>query len=234
MKKVFVSILAIALTCSAFAAETAKAKIQLTSSNPTYGKNSVELKENSDRNATYESGYDAESMMSQANPHSVLVYGLVGTTPCASVATDNLDGVVLGFKTNLYDTDYKLVFSGVSGRALKILDRVTNELIDVTEGSEYAFSVEAAQVGRVAVDDRFVIGGTPVVSFCFNYNVLEVFGHAGESLVVKQGDTEIANVPALGGAYTLDLNAYTGRLVVTLNGTDYQIDANPAVEKVNP
>ena len=232
MKKIFVSILAIAFTCSAFAAETAKVKIQLTSSNATYGKNSVELKENSDRNATYESGYDAESMMSQANPHSVLIYGLVGETPCASVATDNLDGLVLGLKTNMYDTDYKLVFSNVSGRALKLYDRVTNELVDITENGEYAFSVEAAQVGRVAINDRFVIGGTQVVSFCFNYNVLEVMGHAGESLVIKQGETEIENVAALGASYSKDLSAYKGRLVVTLNGKDYQIDANPAVTVV--
>jgi hypothetical protein len=122
-----------------------------------------------------------------------------------------------------------LVFSEVSGRALKILDRVTNELVDVTEAGEYAFTVEAAQVGRVAIDDRFVIGGTPVVSFCFNYNILEINGHKGESLIVKQGESEITNVDALPAAYQLDLNAYTGRLVVTLDGQDYQIDANPAV-----
>ena len=233
MKKVFISILAAAMSLSAFAAETAKVTIQLTSSDATYGTDELELKENSDRNASYESGYDAEKMMSQANKYSVLLYAFVGDQPCSTVATNNLDNLALGFTTNKKDTEYKLVFSNVSGKALKLLDRVTNELVDIVNNGEYAFSVEAAQVGRVAVDDRFVIGGTPIVSFCFNYNVLEVMGHKGESLIVKQGDTEIANVASLPAAYTLDLSAQSGRLVVTLNGQDYQIDANPAVTPAN-
>ena len=232
MKKLFSSILAVMVAVSAMASETAYVRMKLAGSNPTYSTSTIKLTENSDRTPAYESGYDSERMMEQSNDNSVLFYAYAGTQECANIATNNLDGLVLCFKTNNIDQNYTLSFELVSGRALKILDRVTNELIDVTEGSEYAFSVEAAQVGRVAINDRFVIGGTPVVSFCFNYNVLEVFGHAGESLVVKQGDTEIANVPALGGAYTLDLSDKSGRLVVTLNGTDYQIDANPAVTPV--
>lgn len=235
MKKVFISIVAMALTCNAFAAETAHAKIQLTSTNATYGKASIELKENSDRNATYESGYDAECMMTQANPHSVLLYGFVGTTPCSSVATDNLDGLVIGLKTNKYDTDYKLVFTEVSGRALTILDKVTNEVINVTENGEYAFTIEAAQVDQKAIDDRFVIGGTPVTeSLCFNNNILEVNGYAGKSLVIKQGTSEIENILSLGTTYQRDLGAYSGRLVVTLDKKDYQIDVHPTVTPYTP
>lgn len=71
-------------------------------------------------------------------------------------------------------------------------------------------------------------------ALCFSNNILTVNGHDGETLVVKQGTTEIANVAALGNTYDLDLKAYTGRIVVTLNGTDYQIDANPTVTPVNP
>ncbi len=154
MKKVFISIFMAAVTLSAFATETAKVTIRLTSTNATYGNDELELKENSDRNATYESGYDAEKMMSQANKHSVLLYAFVGDQPCSTVATDNLDGTVIGFTTNKYDTDYKLVFSNYSGRTLTLFDRVENTSITILNSVEYSFTATA---GRVAVEDRFVI-----------------------------------------------------------------------------
>lgn len=154
MKKVFISFLAAAMTLSAFAAETARVTVRLTSTNATYGNDELELKENSDRTASYESGYDAEKMMSQANKHSVLLYAFVGDQACSTVATDNLDGTVIGFTTNKYDTDYKLVFSNVSGRELKLYDRVLNVETVITNSLEYSFTATA---GRVAVNDRFFI-----------------------------------------------------------------------------
>jgi len=231
MKKMFISVVALAMSVMAVATETAYVQVKLTGENG--GASNVFLTEDNAYTNAFEAGVDVEKMMSQSNSKSLLMYGLVGTTPCEDVVAANLDGTELGFTTNQLDQNYTLTFIDFSGRELTLLDRVTNEVVTINASTPaYAFSVEAAQVGRVAINDRFLIGGTPVVSFCFNYNVLEVMGHAGESLVVKQGDTEIANVPALGGAYTLDLSAYTGRLVVTLNGTDYQIDANPAVTPV--
>ena len=155
MKKVFISFLAAAMTLSAFAAETARVTVRLTSTNATYGNDELELKENSDRTASYESGYDAEKMMSQANKHSVLLYAFVGDQACSTVATNNLDGMVIGFTTNKYDTDYKLVFSNVSGRELKLYDRVLKTTTTITNSLEYSFS---ATEGRVAVNNRFVIG----------------------------------------------------------------------------
>lgn len=226
MKKVFISIFMAALTLSAYAVETAKVTVRLTSTNATYGTDELDLKENSDRNATYESGYDAEKMMSQANKHSVLVYAYVGEQPCSTVATNNLDNQAIAFTTNKYDTDYKLVFSNVSGRELKLYDKVLNQEIVIANDVEYPFTATA---GRVAVNDRFVINIQVDPTLCFNYNVLEVNGHAGEPLVIKQGATEIINIPSLPLFYSYDLSAYNGRLVVTLDGKDYQIDANPAV-----
>ena len=230
MKKIFISVVALAVSVMAMATEEAYVRVRL--SGASGASSVVRLTQDNERTAEYESGYDSEKMMSQANSKSVLIYGVVGTHNCEDVVTNQLTGQKLGFVTNQIDADYTLKFENVSGTALKLYDAVTNELIDIIDNGTYAFSVEAAQVGRVDIADRFIINGTPIVSFCFNYNVLEVFGHAGESLVVKQGDTEIANVPALGGAYTLDLSDKSGRLVVTLNGTDYQIDANPAVTPV--
>lgn len=157
MKKALFSCLAAALCLSAYAGETAKVTIELLSTNATYGTDVLELRENTERNSTYESGYDSESMMSQANKHSVLLYGFVGDRPCSYVATDNLNGLAIGFTTNKYDESYTLSFSNVSGRSLTLYDRILDVETDITEGGHYDFTVEDAQVGRVAINDRFFI-----------------------------------------------------------------------------
>ena len=188
MKKVFISFLAAAMTLSAFAAETARVTVRLTSTNATYGNDELELKENSDRTASYESGYDVEKMMSQANKHSVLLYAFVGDQACSTVATDNLDGTVIGFTTNKYDTDYKLVFSNVSGRELKLYDRVLNVETVITNSLEYSFTATA---GRVAVNDRFFIN-LDASDFAYSLTTNE-YGWASYSNEVED---VVAMVPA--------------------------------------
>ena len=157
MKKLFISIIAVAFSLSAMAASTAAARIKLVGSNTTYAVSTLFLNEDDARNSSYESGYDAESMMSQSNPFSVLIYAYVGEHPCEYVATDDLDGQEISFTTNMVDANYTLQFSNVSGRELKLYDLVENTETTIEEGGSYAFSVEAAQVGQVEVTDRFVI-----------------------------------------------------------------------------
>ena len=209
MKKVFISIFMAALTLSAYAAETARVTIQLTSTNATYGNDELELKENTDRNASYESGYDAEKMMSQANKHSVLLYAFVGDQACSTVATDDLDGLAIGFTTNKYDTEYKLVFSNVSGRELKLYDRVLKTTTTIENSLEYSFT---ATEGRVAVNDRFVIG-LPSYSVTMNAYGWASFSSA-DDLAIPAGLT----------AYK---GAYAGE-VLNLNEVD-DIKANEGV-----
>ena len=170
-------------------------------------------------------------MMYQANSKSVLLYGIVGTQNCEDIVTNELNGLKLGFVSNNVDaTGYTLKFENVSGIALKLYDKQLDQYTDIVENGTYVFD---APSGQVANNDRFEIRLAPAgPSICFNYNVLEINGHAGEALVIKQGTTEIDNVASLGATYSKDLSAYNGRLVVTLNGQDYQIDANPAVTVV--
>lgn len=233
MKKLFISVIAVALSVSAMATNTAAARIKLVGSNATYAVNTLFLNEDDARNNTYESGYDAESMMSLSNPYSVLIYSYVGTHPCERVETNNLDEQAISITTNMIDADYTLQFSNVSGRALKLYDKVAQKFVDITEGGSYAFSVEASEVGQKEIKDRFVINFQVEPSICFNYNVLEINGHAGENLVVKKGETEIVNEASLPLLYSKDLSDQKGRLVVTLNGKDFQIDANPDVTPAN-
>lgn len=230
MKKMFISVIALAMGVTAMATETAYVQIKLTGE--TGGASNVFLTEDDAYTNAFEPGADVEKMMSQANSKSVLMYGLVGATPCEDVVALNLDGQALGFATNQVDQNYTLKFIDVSGRELKLFDKVTATETVITNNGTYNFSVDASLVGQKQINDRFVINFTVAPSLCFNYNVLEINGHAGEPLVIKQGATEIINIPSLPILYSYDLSAYNGRLVVTLDGKDYQIDANPAVTVV--
>ena len=141
------------------------------------------------------------------------------------------ENLVLGFYAG-DNTAYTLKFSNFAGVSYEIYDRVANQIITVNASTpNYDFTIDASQKNS-QINDRFVINIQVDPTLCFNYNVLEVNGHAGEPLVIKQGATEIINIPSLPILYSYDLSAYNGRLVVTLNGKDYQIDANPAVTVV--
>ncbi len=161
MKKLFISMMAAVMSLSAVADVTTTANIKLVGSNTTYANYTLRLKEDANRTNAYESGYDVESMMSLSNPFSVLVYGLVGDKNCEEVAAQNLDGLQIGFTTNMVDASYTLQFSNVSGRELKLYDLVEATETVIAEGESYNFSVEPSQVGQVAVTDRFVINYVP-------------------------------------------------------------------------
>ena len=142
----------------------------------------------------------------------------------------DLEGVKLGLKTDA-STNYTLTVSSVAGAETLYIWDNAGASYALTECAVYNFTADA----NISDEKRFELKKSAMPmgpSLCFNYNVLEIKGHEGESLVVKKGADEIANVPALGANYVLDLSAQSGRLVVTLNGVDYQIDANPAVTVV--
>ena len=155
MKKMFISVIALAMSVMAMATETAYVQIKLTGA--TGGASSVYLTEDDAYTNAYEAGADVEQMMSQSNSKSVLMYGFVGATPCSDVVAANLDGLVLGFATNQVDDHYTLKFIDFEGRTLKLYDLVTNTETVITDGGTYDFTVEAAQVGRHQINDRFVI-----------------------------------------------------------------------------
>ena len=152
----FISVIALAMGVMAMATETAYVQIKLTGE--TGGANSVFLTEDDGYTNAYEPGADVEKMMSQSNSKSVLMYGFVGTTPCEDVVAANLDGLCLGFTTNQVDQNYTLSFIDYEGsKTLTLYDRVTKTPTVITDGGSYNFSVTAAEVGRVAIEDRFVI-----------------------------------------------------------------------------
>ena len=236
MKKILISMMAVAVSVSAMAASTATANIKLVGTNTTYAVSTLQMNEDDARTNAYESGYDAESMMNQSNPHSVLLYAYLGTQPCEILFANNLENQKISLKTNMVDADYTLQFSNVSGRALKLYDNVTDTYTDITEGGSYAFSVEAAQVGRKEIKDRFEIRLAPAApSFCFRNNILEINGHEGESLVITEKATGADIVTeTLDAEYQYSFDGKSGRFIVTLNGQAYHIDASVVPDPVVP
>lgn len=210
------------------AAPTAMAKISVASASGN-GNDAVILVESDECSADIETatGKDIVKIINNANDYSINLYAVSNGTNLSAIGTNDLSDVALTFVSNKTETDYTLTFSNVTG-TIKLYDAVENQEVTLANGGTYSFSVAA----NSTIADRFIINRSAPAgpSICFNYNVLEINGHDGESLVIKDAaGAEIENVAALPAAYSKDLSAYTGRLVVTLNGQDYQIDANPAV-----
>lgn len=228
--------MAVAISVSAMAASTATANIKLVGSNATYAVSTLSLNEDDARTNAYESGYDGPSMMTQSNAYSVLLYSYIGTQPCEMVFANDLVGQKISLKTNQLDANYTLQFSNVSGRALQLYDAVTDTYTDIKNGDSYPFSVEAAQVGRVEIKDRFEIRLAPAApSICFSNNVLDVIGHEGETLVITNlaDNFVLVNEASISANYSKNFDAdalpSNTRLLVTLNGVKYRITVNPAV-----
>ena len=211
---------------SVMATTTSAIRIKLVGSNPTYATSMLRLTEDDARTAAYESGYDAESMMSLSNPYSVLIYSYVGSHPCEVVATNSLNNTNIGFTTNLVDQNYTLEFSNFEGAELRLYDLVTGDVV-VINGSTpaYAFSVTAEQVGRHQVLDRFIINlvreaDSGDLEICHKDNQLQLLNNPYlANIVIKdaEGNT-VKNVPSTNTPQYIDLSDLAaGQYTVELN-----------------
>jgi hypothetical protein len=183
MKKMFISVVALAMSMMAMATETAYVQIKLTGENG--GTSSVFLTEDDAYTNAFEPGVDVEKMMSQSNSKSVLLYGFVGTTPCEDVVAANLDGLKIGFTTNQIDENYTLSFIDVSGRPLKLYDRVTMTETTIVGNGTYEFSVEDFTDERLAFNERFVIN-RQAYNVTLNDCYLATFS-ADENVIIPEG-----------------------------------------------
>ncbi|MBR0296196.1 MAG: hypothetical protein IJQ95_02235 [Paludibacteraceae bacterium] len=97
----------------------------------------------------FENGYDAKKMNSgEAN-----IYSIVGEDQLAVNATNNFIGTQIGVRTG-DTTAYVMTFTHLnSERMLALIDKETNEQIDIFEGTEYTFFA----VPNSEINDRFLI-----------------------------------------------------------------------------
>ena len=212
--------LAVAMSFSAMATQTARVTITLKGGNATYSLSSVDLIEDDARSAAAESGYDGPCFMNQSNSFSTLIYGLIGTSEYSTVATNNLDGQKIGFITNKIDHQYTLEFTNVSGRTLKLYDRVTKTETTIEGNRSYEFTVANFEYERTTINNRFVIN-RQVLNVTLNDNFLATFS-ADENVVIPDG-----------------LNAYAAEYVsemelLSLHPITSYIPANTGVILYNP
>jgi hypothetical protein len=225
MKKIVLSLLTLAATMNVMAVTySAKASITL-ESQASYESCKIILGQSSELSDGLNNGEYAEINMEGRSVALYVEYDGVRYQHFAS-SPATMKNLVLGAMSD-DATTYNLIISEVEG-AENLKLKIGDEEFDVVAGSR-TITLAPNQTGAIG----FVNYVPAAPSLCFNYNILEINGHEGESLIVKQGATEIANVAALPAAYSLDLSDKSGRIIVTLNGQDYKIDANPAVTPAN-
>ena len=159
MKKLFISLLAIAATINAMAIDyTAKAKITLNSQNG--------------ESCYFTVGASADATISQYNApmnmtnRVVAMYAISGAEKYQLFYAADLEGLALGLMTNA-ETNYTVNFSNVIG-TLYLIDAVANKSILITEGGSYAFTAEANQT----IADRFSIAKNIPAKFINNQLVI--------------------------------------------------------------
>lgn len=166
MKKLFISIVAAMFTMFATAADDS-AVIRLTLTGATSGGScQVILIENAAYSAGFDNGYDAlcNINLSEALPKTLYMYSFIGSKPYSTIATNNLDNLVLGFTSNLIDEEYSLsfeVFTLAAERTLTLYDRAEKVSKEIKNGEKYNFSIDASQVGHVGINNRFFINPQP-------------------------------------------------------------------------
>lgn len=205
MKKVIFSIIAAASTLFATAAPTAIVKITLTGNSG--GSDELTVCKDAARNATYESGYDSENMMSLSNSYSVLIYSYVGSQPCSAVYTNDVDEMAVGFTTNNVDANYTLSFNYIYG---------TEEMTftDVETGTTFAINASTpdynftATAGQVATPGRFIINHTAHPEICHRFGKLQITDCVGMTVKVLNMDgsaTSIADTNITAGFQEISL-----------------------------
>lgn len=225
IKVIMVSALSV-MTLAATAAPTAMAKISIASASGN-GNDALILVESADCSADIETatGKDIVKIMNDANDYSINLYAVSNSTNLSAIGTNDLSNVALTFVSNKTETDYTMTFSNVIG-TVKLYDAVANQEITLANAGTYPFTVAA----NSTIADRFVINYVPAApSICFQNDVLDVIGYAGKLIKVEKEDgTPVVAEQALASDtehFNLAQPSRT-RLIVTLDGQEYRIDAS--------
>ena len=151
-------------------------------------------------------GYDAPKYFVDGLP-CIYTYEVSGNHLAVS-ATDNVVGTYLAINTNA-SQNYTLKFSKVVGEGLGLRDLVTNQVVPISEGVEYAFTAPANSSPML----RFVVvehEETPQ----WNENGGTSLDDIGGELKIWQNG-EILSVLDAGMNTTLRLYDATGKLILT-------------------
>ena len=230
MKKLFISLLAMAATLNAMALDyEAKATLKLTSTtSQTCELTIAQMTGNAGK-------YCAEMNM---QGRKVALYA-IGSKNFEIFAANDLEGTALGLMTDAA-TDYTISFSNLAGATkLYLVDAVANKTTEITEGGSYAFTAEANQT----IADRFSITKVlPALPYSFINNTLVITeATEGAEVTVTPFTYEATGkVPGTSATYNAPVNQVLngGYFLVTYTNAEgvareFIVNANPNVQPAN-
>ncbi|MBR4548197.1 MAG: InlB B-repeat-containing protein [Paludibacteraceae bacterium] len=181
-------------------------------------------------------GYDAPKYFVDGLP-CIYTYETSGTHLAVS-ATDDVVGTYLAINTNA-SQNYTLTFSKVIGEGLGLRDLVTNTIVPITEGVQYAFTAPANSSPML----RFVVVEHEETPQWNNNNGTSLEDVGGEFKIWQSG--EILSVIGAGSHASLRLYDAAGKLIlseffneataINLNALPtgvYMVQVNDKTEKV--
>lgn len=221
MKKIILSTIAILASVSLMALTPTAVAIITMTGNTSGDFDKLTLAESTTDGFTtgYDNGYDSY----QPDANIPGIYAISGTNRFSTCMTNDLDNQEIGVITGT-DTEYTLTFASVSGRTLKIYDKVTDVETEISNTGSYVFTA----VANTRIDNRFVINFTPVTEICHRYGKLQVSGSKGQTVKVLNMDgsaTSIADVAITSHYQEIDLAGLTtGQYKVEWNSKTLIID----------
>lgn len=241
MKKIFISLLAIAATMSAMA-QTFTGIAQLTLTSNDNKSCTMSIAESEDLSDGLNSGYYAILNESGYDVQLYVSYGGQKYQQFASNAA-TMQNLQLGVKTNAAAT-YTLTASNVTG-SLKIKFAGVEYTINADGAVFSDLALPANSVLPAAGDEaNYVVNpSAPLVQgICFNYNILTLTMYNGANVdVYPYGTTTAAVSATVAGDAPFDVDLSTQasgkyKVVVTIPGVvdpeEYIIDVKPAVTAV--
>ncbi len=241
MKKIFISLLAVAASLNAMA-QTFSSMAQLTLTSSDNKSCSMIIAESADLSDGLNNGYYAEL---NEEGKEVLLYVTYGGKKYQQFASSpaTMQDLQLGAKTNA-STTYSMTAAGVTGE-FKIKFAGVEYTINANGAVFSDVALAASSVLPAAGDEAsYVVNpSAPLVQgICFNYNILTLTKYAGAHVDVFADGAATAAVSAdvVGdAAFDVDLNAQASgkyKVVVNVPGAtkpeEYIIDVKPAVTVV--
>lgn len=188
MKKIFSTLLIMAVTMNAFALTyTAKAKVVLTSTSTTETCN-LYLIQSEDLAEGVNNGYCSTIELDE---RQVALYAIYSSNNYQTFGTKTLGAMAFGIKTDA-GTAYTMTVSAVEGaQTLTLVDEIAGTTFDLTEGAVYNFTTTA----NSTITDRFHLYVAPSVpGICHRYGKLQVSGSNGQSVAVKNMDDSATSI----------------------------------------
>lgn len=218
MKKVFFALVASAFCLNVMAVKTANVVIVLSSESGTSDYVTFTEDDTFSNEVYNDVDGDAVKLFSTGVSKTVLAWtNAPYKDSLSAVAMKNFEDMPFVVKTNKVDNNYKLKFMYVSGRELKLLDKVTGTEVTIADNGEYNFTADMNQV----LADRFVLAPHAVPTefkVCHQYGKIIVDNPETTAMDVVLDGEKIGEAAAQTFASEVTVTAAAGQHTLEING----------------